>query len=88
MPSVVLSTGLVLELSVVERVEFYPEHSLDGYGCVFGGPEMRACPYLFVQTNETTARIDGAAAERDALLLEYSGVHVIRHPIAGRVAGA
>ncbi len=82
MPKVALSNGLELTSEEIQRAEYYPPHSLDSYGCHFGGAEMRACPYLFIQTAESAERIGGAEAEKDAELLERVGVKVVRHATA------
>ena len=80
MPEIKLSTGAIIRSEEIERAEFYPENSLDSYGCHFGGKDMRECPYLYVGTTHSAERIRGFGAEVDALHLERAGIRVIRHP--------
>jgi hypothetical protein len=84
MPAVQLSTGIVIRSENVEKAEYYPKNALDAYGCQFGGPEMRDCPFLFIQTRDGAERIQGESAARDATALEQAGVRVLRHPTEKR----
>ncbi len=79
MPEIRLSTGTLLRSEHIRRAEYYPKNSLDNYGCHFGGPEMRDCPFLFIQTEAGSERVSGAESASDANRLEEAGVRVIRH---------
>jgi hypothetical protein len=81
MPDVELSTGTVIRTENVSRAEFYPKDALRDYGCHFGGPEMRDCPFLFIEMRDGAQRVEGSEAETDAEALERAGVAVIRHPV-------
>jgi hypothetical protein len=79
MPELVLSTGKAIRTEDIDRAEYYATNSLNSYGCHFGGPEMRQCPFLFLQLKETTERVSGEQADADAIALERFGVRIIRH---------
>ena len=81
MPSIRLSGGTLIKSENIERAEYYPKDSLNTYGCHFGGPEMRDCPFPFIQLRDGAQRVEGDEAGRDAEALEKAGVRVIRHPV-------
>lgn len=80
MPNIELSTGLSIRPEHIERAEYYPPEAFRQYGCHFGGPEMRDCPFLFIQMRNGMERISGSHAAEDAQALEDAGIRVIRHP--------
>jgi hypothetical protein len=84
MSAIALSNGTLIHSENIEKAEFYPVDSLATYGCHIGGPEMRDCPFLFIQMHDGVARVNGEAAASDAKVLEQAGVRVIRHPVEKR----
>lgn len=84
MPPIALSNGTLVHSENIEKAEFYPVDSLANYGCHFGGPEMRDCPFLFIQMHDGVTRVNGERASSDAQLLEQAGIPVIRHPVEKR----
>jgi hypothetical protein len=78
LPAILLSDGTEIQSEDVEKAEYYPDNAFADFGCHFGGSEMRACPFLFLQLKNGCVRIDGEMSAGDAKRLEDAGLQVNR----------
>jgi hypothetical protein len=76
--AIVLSDGTEVRPDDVEHAEYYPKDAFSQFGCHFGGPDVRECPFLALKLRERVVRITGSGAENDAQKLEQAGVIIKR----------